>query len=144
MNRIYDFSDGGGKHFKLSYLMLYMSRKYATSYQIYQYLFFPSYHGPHASDAAAKHANEVVLNHEKETKRPLGTLEAAMGILKKNPKNRVSFAPYVLYNHAVPTLVGISECHWFTFPAPGVIHGYLKFGDEEPLYVWHRSLDKEK
>lgn len=141
------WSDGGGKHFKMTETMFY----YSTIKERYNinltYNFYESHHGHNICDAAAAHAKKIIDVTQRDKNKPAWTAEDLAEMINKAKKH----SAIALREAAVPVtikekptrLVGVKSFYKFEFLGDGKIKAYSSSLDStyNKIYILKGVLD---
>jgi len=120
------FSDGCGRHFKISENME-MWRSFAINFNIkFNYYFFASNHGHSVCDAVAANSKRAIKLYKQEHKTVITEVETIDEIINIE-SNSVSMLITNLSDANIDefeAMTGITKCHVFEFHHDGSLHAY--------------------
>lgn len=122
------WSDGGGKHFKLSSNMYYFStikRRYKLKIR---YNFYESYHGHNACDAAAAHAKGAIGRYQRDDKIPCWEASNLVTAINSLKHTKAITLESILKERkgeiSIETMKGIKSYYLFEFLKQGKVKAY--------------------
>jgi hypothetical protein len=114
------WSDGGGKHFKLTPTITFFNQLAARYGKAIYCNFFASYHGHSICDAAAAHAKNKITMYMRDEKKPIKTPEEIINHIKEIKNVKAQISPNVKRvekksKDIFPTFKQIKTPHFFMF-----------------------------
>jgi hypothetical protein len=137
-SKILIWSDGGPKHFKISAnLKLFQSFQRDFPDILWEYHFFPPYHGCNVCDAVAAHAKKKLNEDSRNFHEPINSSSKVVEKIGKLINHEATFA--LLPKEPISSITFTNITKYFKFTAPtdeNVIYAYDNSYSEEPTCCW--------
>jgi hypothetical protein len=142
MEMVKIWSDGGPKHFKISAnIKFLLSLQQSKSEIIWEYNFFPSYHGCSVCDGAASHFKQLLNRTMRDDHVAIRSPEQVVTAGAHLNHHEVTMAAVASTNLSSVTLKGIKKYHKFTTSKEkNIIYAY---SDSKQVEYDHRYLPRD-